>query len=62
MEKSKPLFASKSFEILRNPSSWGNESEVNKRAQRSRNLGIMPFLEGEVGDSTGDAKDNNRRD
>lgn len=48
--------------MVRNPSSWGNESEVNKRAQPSRNLGKMPFLEGGAGESTGDAKDNNIRD
>lgn len=47
---------------LRNPSSWSNESEVNKRAWPSRNLGTMPFLKGGAGESTEDAKDNNRND
>lgn len=61
-EKNKVLFASKSHWRLRNPSIWSNESEVNKRARPSRNLGTMPFLKGGAGESTEDAKDNNRND
>lgn len=52
------MFASKTFKMVRNPSSWGNKSEVNERAWPSRNLGTAAFLEGGAGESTGDAKDN----